>query len=156
MAININFIVTSLLGRLAPVQDALLRKLPSALTINVLDAALKDVKRNIRSIASASGAVVPPHFQGCTDLQLPSFTASPALTASPSFDENAAVSTMGGWPRAREVRKGGRDGGIGGSGGGGGGAGGTSPSSGGGTGGGLGPAGPLGGGARAAAWYMAQ
>ncbi|CAI5482222.1 unnamed protein product [Closterium sp. Yama58-4] len=66
MAITIYFIATSLPDRLASVRDALLLKHPSELTIGVLESALKDVESNLRSVASASGAVPPPLFQGCT------------------------------------------------------------------------------------------
>ncbi|CAI7743766.1 unnamed protein product [Closterium sp. NIES-53] len=76
MAITIYFIVTSLPGRLALVRDALLLKHPSELTIEVLESALKDIESNLRSVASASGAVPPPLFHGCTVPQLPTFTAS--------------------------------------------------------------------------------
>ncbi|CAI7899063.1 unnamed protein product [Closterium sp. NIES-53] len=66
MAITIYFIATSLPDRLASVRDALLLKHPSELTIEVLESALKDVESNLRSVASASGAVPPPLFHGCT------------------------------------------------------------------------------------------
>ncbi|CAI7920579.1 unnamed protein product [Closterium sp. NIES-53] len=64
MAITIYFIATSLPDRLASVRDALLLKHPSELTIEVLESALKDVERNLRSVASASDAVPPPLFHG--------------------------------------------------------------------------------------------
>ncbi|CAI7759176.1 unnamed protein product, partial [Closterium sp. NIES-53] len=64
MAITIYFIITSLPGRLAFVRDALLLKHPSELTIKVLESALKNVESNLRSVASASGAVPPPLFHG--------------------------------------------------------------------------------------------
>ncbi|CAI7783999.1 unnamed protein product [Closterium sp. NIES-54] len=64
MAITIYFIATSLPGRLASVRDALLLKHPSELTTEVLESALKDVERNFRSVASASGVVPPPMFHG--------------------------------------------------------------------------------------------
>ncbi|CAI7758489.1 unnamed protein product [Closterium sp. NIES-53] len=62
MAITIYFIATSLPDRLASVRDALLLKHPSKLTIELLESALKDVESNLRSVASASGAVPPPLF----------------------------------------------------------------------------------------------
>ncbi|CAI7901828.1 unnamed protein product [Closterium sp. NIES-54] len=58
MAITIYFIATSLPDRLASVRDALLLKHPSELTIEVLESALKDVESNLRSVASASGALL--------------------------------------------------------------------------------------------------
>ncbi|CAI7872576.1 unnamed protein product [Closterium sp. NIES-53] len=61
MAITIYFIATSLPDRLATVRDTILLKHPSELTIAVLEAALKDIESNLRSVASASGAV-PPHY----------------------------------------------------------------------------------------------
>ncbi|CAI7815369.1 unnamed protein product [Closterium sp. NIES-54] len=64
MPITINFIATSLPDYLAPVRDALLLKHPAELIIEVLESALKDMESNIRSVASASGAVVPVLFQG--------------------------------------------------------------------------------------------
>ncbi|CAI7825580.1 unnamed protein product [Closterium sp. NIES-54] len=64
MEITIHFIATSLPDCLARVRDELLWKHPSELTIDVLETALKDIERNIRSVASASGTVVPPLFQG--------------------------------------------------------------------------------------------
>ncbi|CAI7899494.1 unnamed protein product [Closterium sp. NIES-53] len=75
MAITLYFIATSLPDRLASVRDALLLKHPSELTIEVLESALKDVERNLRSVASASGVVPPPLFHGCTVPQLPTFPA---------------------------------------------------------------------------------
>ncbi|CAI7835954.1 unnamed protein product, partial [Closterium sp. NIES-54] len=62
MAITIYFIATSLPERLASVRDALLLKHPSDLTIEVLESALKDIKSNLRSVASTSGVVPPPLF----------------------------------------------------------------------------------------------
>ncbi|CAI7916876.1 unnamed protein product [Closterium sp. NIES-54] len=154
MAITIHFIATSLLDRLAPVCDELLRKHLSELTIDVLETALKDIGSNIRFVAS--GTVVPPLFQGCTVPQLPTFTASLASTASPSPVETGAVSTVGGRSRGKGGKRGGKGGGAGGGGGGGGGSCDTSASSGGNIGSGSGPAGLTGGGAGVAAWYMAQ
>ncbi|CAI7837276.1 unnamed protein product [Closterium sp. NIES-53] len=55
MGITIYFIATSLPDRLASVRDALLLKHPCEVTIKVLESALKDVERNLRSVASASG-----------------------------------------------------------------------------------------------------
>ncbi|CAI7790600.1 unnamed protein product [Closterium sp. NIES-54] len=91
MAITIEFIITSLPDRLAPVRDALLRKHPSALTIDVLQTALLDIESNIRSIASVSGTVVLPIFQGCTVPQLPTFTASLALVSIALADPTLVV-----------------------------------------------------------------
>ncbi|CAI5984167.1 unnamed protein product [Closterium sp. NIES-65] len=108
MAITIHFIATSLPARLAPVCDELLQKHPSELTIDVLQTALKDIERNIRSFASASGAVVPPLFQGCTVPQLPTFTTSLASIAFPSLLETATVSTMGGRSRGKGGKRGGK------------------------------------------------
>ncbi|CAI7828345.1 unnamed protein product [Closterium sp. NIES-54] len=90
MAITIYFITTSLPDRLASVRDALLLKHPSELTIGVLESALKDVESNLRSVASASGAMPPPLFHGCTVPQLPTFTASLATAAT---DVTAAAVT---------------------------------------------------------------
>ncbi|CAI7863392.1 unnamed protein product, partial [Closterium sp. NIES-53] len=59
MAITIYFITTSLPDRLALVRDVFLLKNPSKLTIAILESALKDIKRNLCSVASASGAVPP-------------------------------------------------------------------------------------------------
>ncbi|CAI7789772.1 unnamed protein product [Closterium sp. NIES-53] len=119
MPITIHFIVTSLPNRLATVRDALLRKHPSELTINVLESALKDIESNLRSVATASGTVVLPLFQGFTVPQLPTFTTSLASTASHASDETAAVSTTGGWPSGKGHKRGGKGGGGGGGGGGG-------------------------------------
>ncbi|CAI7773155.1 unnamed protein product [Closterium sp. NIES-53] len=132
--ITIHFIITSLPDRLAHVRDAILQKHPSALTIEVLETALKDIESNIHSAASASAAVVPPLFQGFTVPQLPTFIASLASTASPASDETAAMSIAIGRARGRGVNA----------------------SSGGGTGGGTGPAGPTGGGAGPVGWYTSQ
>ncbi|CAI5518364.1 unnamed protein product [Closterium sp. Naga37s-1] len=156
MAITIHFIATSLPDCLAPVCDELLQKHPSELTIDVLETALKDIESNIRSFASASGAVVPPLFQGCTVPQLPTFTTSLASIASPSLLETAAVSTVGGRSRGKGGKRGGKGGGAGGGGGGAVGSGDTSASGGGDTGGGPAPAGPTRGGASAVTWYTAQ
>ncbi|CAI7866402.1 unnamed protein product [Closterium sp. NIES-53] len=156
MAITIHFIATSLRDRLAHVHDELLRKHPSELTIDVLETALKDIESNIFSVASASGTVVPPLFQGCTVPQLPTFTVSLASTVSPSPLETAAVSTVGGRSKGKGGKRGGKGGGAGGGGGGGGGSGDTSASGGGDTGSGFAPAGLTGGGTGAVMWYTAQ
>ncbi|CAI7806043.1 unnamed protein product [Closterium sp. NIES-54] len=142
MAITIYFIAISLLDRLASVRDALLLKNPSELTIEVFELALKDVESNLRLVASASGAVSPPLFLGCTVPQLPTFTASLATSAT---DVTAAAVTTSSRCRGRSGRRGGQ----GASGGGGG-----DVASGGGGGAGAGGAPPAGGGA--AAWYLNQ
>ncbi|CAI5950244.1 unnamed protein product [Closterium sp. NIES-65] len=125
IAITIDFIATGLLDLFASVLDALLLKHPTELTIGVLESALKDVESNLRSIASASGAVPPPLFHGCTVPQLPTFTASFATAAS---DVTAAAVTTSSWSRGRSGRRGGH-----GAGGGGGGSGGDVVSGGGGS-----------------------
>ncbi|CAI7869784.1 unnamed protein product [Closterium sp. NIES-53] len=125
MAITIYFIATSLPDRLASVHDALLLKHPSELTIEVLESALKDVKSNLHSVASASGVVPPPLFHGCTVPQLPTFTASLATAAT---DVTAAVVTTSSRSQGRSGRRGGH-----GAGGGGGGSGGDVASGGGGS-----------------------
>ncbi|CAI7883913.1 unnamed protein product [Closterium sp. NIES-53] len=116
MAITIYFIATSLPDRLASVRDVLLLKHPSELTIKVLESALKDVKRNLRSVASASGVVPPPLFHGCTIPQLPTFSASLASAAS---DVTAAAVTTSSRSWGRSGRRGGHGAGGGGAGGGG-------------------------------------
>ncbi|CAI6006600.1 unnamed protein product [Closterium sp. NIES-65] len=114
MAITIYFIATSLRDRLASVRDALLLKHPSELTIEVLESALKDVESNLRLVASASGAVPPLLFHGCTVPQLPSFTPS---LANATTDVTAAAVTASSRSRGRGGKRGGQ--GTGGSGGGG-------------------------------------
>ncbi|CAI7795561.1 unnamed protein product [Closterium sp. NIES-53] len=116
MAITIYFIATSLPDRLASVRDALLLKHPSELTIEVLESALKDVESNLRSVASASGAVPPPLFHGCTVPQLPTFSAS---LATATTDVTAAAVTTSSRSRGRSGRRGGQGAGRGGGGGGG-------------------------------------
>ncbi|CAI7798098.1 unnamed protein product [Closterium sp. NIES-53] len=131
MAITIYFIATSLPDRLASVRDALLLKHPSELTIEVLESALKDVESNLRSVASAFGAVPPPLFHGCTVPQLPTFTAS---LATATTDVTTAVVTTSLRSRGRGGKRGGQ--GTGGGGGGGvagGGGGGGVPTGGGGS-----------------------
>ncbi|CAI7851288.1 unnamed protein product [Closterium sp. NIES-54] len=131
MAITIYFIATSLPDHLASVRDALLLKHPSELTIEVLESALKDVESNLRSVASASGAVPPPLFHGCTVPQLPTFTAS---LATATTDVTAAAVTTSSRSRGRGGKRGGQ--GTGGGGGGGvagGGGGGGMPTGGGGS-----------------------
>ncbi|CAI7833048.1 unnamed protein product, partial [Closterium sp. NIES-53] len=168
MAITIYFIATSLPDRLASVCDALLLKHPSELTTKVLESALKDVESNLRSVASASGAVPPPLFHGCTVPQLPTFTASLATAAT---DVTAAAVTTSSRSRGRSGRRGGHGAGEGGGGGvvsGGGGstevggatraAASDSPAA---VGGGdaqvrQAPAGPPAAGAGVAAWYLTQ
>ncbi|CAI7879157.1 unnamed protein product [Closterium sp. NIES-54] len=118
MAITIYFIATSLPDCLASVHDALLLKHPSELTIEVLESALKDLKSNLRSVASASSVVPPPLFHGCTVPQLPSFTASLATAAT---DVTAATVTTSSRSRGMSGRRGGQGAGGGGGGGGGGG-----------------------------------
>ncbi|CAI5992255.1 unnamed protein product [Closterium sp. NIES-65] len=123
MAITIFFIATSLPDRLASVRDTLLLKHPSELTIEVLESVLKDVESNLRSVASAFGAVPPPLFHGCTVPQLPTFTASLATAA---IDVTAAAVTTSSQSRGRGGKRGGQGtgggggGGVGGGGGGGG------------------------------------
>ncbi|CAI5978120.1 unnamed protein product [Closterium sp. NIES-65] len=123
MEITIYFIATSLPDRLASVRDTLLLKHPSELTIEVLASALKDVESNLCSVASASGAVPPPLFHGCTVPQLPTFTASLATAAT---DVTAAAVTTSSRSRGRRGKRGGQGtgggngGGVGGGGGGGG------------------------------------
>ncbi|CAI7799079.1 unnamed protein product, partial [Closterium sp. NIES-54] len=114
MAITIYFIVTSLPGRLALVRDALLLKHPSELTMEVLESALKDIESNLRSVASASGAVPPPLFHGCTVPQLPTFTAS---FTTATTDVTAAAVTNSSRSRGRSGRRGGQGAGGGGGGG---------------------------------------
>ncbi|CAI7787329.1 unnamed protein product, partial [Closterium sp. NIES-53] len=116
IAIAIYFIATSLLDRLASVRDACLLKHPSELTIEVLESALKDVESNLRSVASASGAVLPLLFHGCTVPQLPTFTASLATAAT---DVTAAAVTTSSRSWGRSGRRGGQGAGRGGGGGGG-------------------------------------
>ncbi|CAI7809926.1 unnamed protein product [Closterium sp. NIES-54] len=116
MALTIYFIATSLPDRLALVRDALLLKHPGELTIEVLESALKDVESNLRSVASASGAVPPPLFHGCTVPQLPTFTASLATAAT---DVTAAAVMNSSRSRGRSGRRGGQGAGGGGGGGGG-------------------------------------
>ncbi|CAI7857170.1 unnamed protein product [Closterium sp. NIES-54] len=138
------------------------------LTIEVLESALKDVERNLRSVASTFGAVPPPLFHGCTVPQLPTFTASLATAAT---DVTAVVVTTSSRTRGRSGRRDGQ--GAGGGGGGGvasGGGGSTevggatraaasdSPAA---AGGGdaqvrQAPAGPPAAGAGVAAWYLTQ
>ncbi|CAI7892639.1 unnamed protein product [Closterium sp. NIES-54] len=113
MAITIYFIATSLPDRLASVRDALLRKHPSELTIEVLELALKDVESNLRSVASASSVVPPPLFHWCTFPQLPTFTASLATAAT---DVTAAAVTTSSRSRGRSGRRGGQGAGRGGGG----------------------------------------
>ncbi|CAI7797245.1 unnamed protein product [Closterium sp. NIES-54] len=125
MGITIYFIATSLPDRLASVRDALLLKHPCEVTIKVLESALKDVERNLRSVASASGAVPPPLFHGCSVPQLPTFTAS--LTTA-AIDMTSSAVTNSSRSRDRSGRRGGQ-----GAGGGGGGSGGGVASGGGGS-----------------------
>ncbi|CAI7790549.1 unnamed protein product [Closterium sp. NIES-54] len=109
MAITIYFIATSLPDHLASIRDAFLLKHPK-------HPALKDVESNLRSVASASGAVPPPLFHRCTVPPFSTFTASLATAAT---DMTAAVVTTSARSRARSGRRG--DQGAGGSRGGGGG-----------------------------------
>ncbi|CAI7893304.1 unnamed protein product [Closterium sp. NIES-53] len=97
MPITIYFIATSLPDRLASDADSELRSLS-------------------RSIASASGAVPPPLFHGCTVPQLPTFTTSLATTAT---DVTAAAVTTSSRSRGRSGRRGGQGAGECGGGGGG-------------------------------------
>ncbi|CAI7742936.1 unnamed protein product [Closterium sp. NIES-53] len=113
MAITIYFIATSLPDHLASVRDALLLKHPSELTIEVLESALKDVERNLRSAASASGVVPHPLFHGCTVPQLPTFTTSLATAAT---DMTAAAVTTSLWSRGRSGKRGDQGAGRGGGG----------------------------------------
>ncbi|CAI7847075.1 unnamed protein product, partial [Closterium sp. NIES-54] len=117
MAITIYFIATSLPDRLASICDALLLKHPSELTIEVLESALKDVKSNLRSVASASGAVPPPLFHGCTVPQLPTFFASLATATTDVTTKSVTTSSRS---RGRSGRRGDQGAGGGGEGGGGG------------------------------------
>ncbi|CAI5966008.1 unnamed protein product [Closterium sp. NIES-65] len=137
MVITIYFIATSLPDRLASVHDTLLLKHPSELTIEVLESALKDIESNLCSVASASGAVPPPLFHGCTVPQLPTFTAS--LATATTDVTKAAVTTS-----SRSRGRGGRRGGQGA-----GGGGGDVPTGGGVSGGGGGGDAPTGGGGSA-------
>ncbi|CAI7902446.1 unnamed protein product, partial [Closterium sp. NIES-54] len=73
----------------------------------------KDVKSNLRSVASASGVVPPPLFHGCTVPQLPTFTASLATAAT---DVTAAAVTTSSRSRGRSGRRGGQGAGGGGGG----------------------------------------
>ncbi|CAI7892779.1 unnamed protein product [Closterium sp. NIES-54] len=111
MAITICFIATSLPDHLASVHDALLLKHPSELTISALESALKDGESNLRSVVSASGAVPPPLFDGCTVPQLPTFTTSLTTAAT---DVTAAAVTTSSRSRNRSGRRGGQ--GVGGGG----------------------------------------
>ncbi|CAI7848948.1 unnamed protein product [Closterium sp. NIES-54] len=121
-----------------------------------LSTALKDIESNIRSIASASRAVIPPLFQGCTVPQLPTFTASLASTASLSTVETVAVSIVGERFRVKGGKRGGKGDDASGGGGSSGGPSDTSASGGGSTESGTWPARPTGGGVGAASWYTAQ
>ncbi|CAI7850632.1 unnamed protein product [Closterium sp. NIES-53] len=117
---------------------------------------LSDIESNIRSIASASRAVIPPLFQGCTVPQLPTFTASLASTASLSTVETVAVSIVGERFRVKGGKRGGKGDDASGGGGSSGGPSDTSASGGGSTESGTWPARPTGGGVGAASWYTAQ
>ncbi|CAI7876979.1 unnamed protein product [Closterium sp. NIES-53] len=90
---------------------------PSELTIEVLESALKDVKSNLRSVASASGAVPPPLFHGCTVPQLPTFFASLATATTDVTTKSVTTSSRS---RGRSGRRGDQGAGGGGEGGGGG------------------------------------
>ncbi|CAI7853156.1 unnamed protein product [Closterium sp. NIES-54] len=114
MAITIYFIATSLPDRLASVRDVLLLKHTSELTIVVPESALKDVESNLRSVASAYGAVPPPLFHGCTVPQLPTSTAS---LATADTDVTTAVVTTSSRFKGRSGRRGGQGAGGGGGGG---------------------------------------
>ncbi|CAI7907243.1 unnamed protein product [Closterium sp. NIES-53] len=114
MAITIYFIAISLPDRLTSVRDVLLLKHPSELTIEVLQSALKDVERNLRLVASASGDVPPPLFHGCIVPQLPTFTASLATTAT---NVTTTAITTSSRSRGMSGRRGGQGAGGGGGGG---------------------------------------
>ncbi|CAI7737008.1 unnamed protein product [Closterium sp. NIES-53] len=120
---TVHWVVTRLPDRLSTARDALLQQHPCELTIDLIETTLRKIESNLLSVASATDAVAPRLFEGCTVPQLPTFTTSRASTA---------------------VSKGGKGGGGGGEGGSGGG--GTGGGSGGGGGGAPG-GGSLGGGA---------
>ncbi|CAI7790500.1 unnamed protein product [Closterium sp. NIES-53] len=72
---------------------------------------VEDVKSNLRSVASASGAVPPPLFHGCTVPQLPTFTTSLATVAT---NVTAAAVTTSSRSRGGSGRRGGQGAGGGG------------------------------------------
>ncbi|CAI7885181.1 unnamed protein product [Closterium sp. NIES-53] len=89
---------------------------PTELTINFIESRWVSTRpTNLRSITSATGAVVPHLFEGCALPQLPTFTASLTAAGSSAIEETAAVATS----RGQRRRKGGKKGGKGGGGGGG-------------------------------------
>ncbi|CAI7811604.1 unnamed protein product [Closterium sp. NIES-54] len=112
MAITIYFIATSLLDCLASVCDTILLKHPSELTTDVLESALKDVERNLRSASSALGTVPPPLFHGCTNPQLPTFTAS--LTTAATYVGGQGAGGGGGVGEGGVTSGGGGSAGVGG------------------------------------------
>ncbi|CAI7798634.1 unnamed protein product [Closterium sp. NIES-54] len=121
---TVHWVVTRLPDRLSTARDALLQQHPCELTIDLIETTLRKIESNLLSVASATDAVAPRLFEGCTVPQLPTFTTSRASTAG-----------------GKKGGKGGGGGGEGGSGGGG-----TGGGSGGGGGGAPG-GGSLGGGA---------
>ncbi|CAI7896692.1 unnamed protein product [Closterium sp. NIES-54] len=106
----------ALLALLPPSMEITMYFITTSLPDHLALVPLKDVKSNLRSVASASGVVPPPLFHGCTVPQLPTFIASLTTAAT---DVTAAAVTNSSHSRGRSGRRGCQGAGGGGGGGGG-------------------------------------
>ncbi|CAI7811292.1 unnamed protein product [Closterium sp. NIES-53] len=103
--------LTRLPDRLMPVRNALLAMHPMCLITELIKFHLTKVETRFRTIASTTGVVVLPIFEGCSPPQFPTPTASAAVTQPTARAEIAAVFALyGGWGK----HMGGRDRGKGG------------------------------------------
>ncbi|CAI7843347.1 unnamed protein product [Closterium sp. NIES-54] len=115
--LTLYFIVTRLPDRLSSPHDALLARHPIELTIDLIETSLNKIETRTRSIAYATGAIVPHLFEGCALPQLPTFTTSVAAGESSATKDTAAAAGSGGLRHGKGGTKGGKGSGGGGGGG---------------------------------------
>ncbi|CAI7789809.1 unnamed protein product [Closterium sp. NIES-53] len=95
-SLDTSFHATRLPNFLSPACNALLAMHPMNLIINLFECRLTKIESRLRTIASTIDAVVPPIFEGCALLQLPTTIASAAVAEPSTTTKVAAASTLSG------------------------------------------------------------
>ncbi|CAI7775861.1 unnamed protein product [Closterium sp. NIES-53] len=103
--LTLHFLATRLPDRLVSSRDALLAMHPMNLTIELFATRLTEIETHLCTIASTTGTVVPPIFEGCAPPQFPKPAASIAVSEPTASSEAAIVSAPSG---GRGRRRGGR------------------------------------------------
>ncbi|CAI7875644.1 unnamed protein product [Closterium sp. NIES-53] len=87
-----HFLALRLTDLLGPARDTLLAMHPMRLTIEFLESRI-EIETHLCTIASTTGAVVPPIFEGCPPPQFTTPVASAAVVEPTTTSEVGAVST---------------------------------------------------------------